>query len=82
MRIRFSMKTGLGLAMVSAFVLALPFMVTGAQAEEFGPVAAIKVDAKKAAVGKRLFFDKRLSGDASQSCATCHPGSGRSDALN
>ena len=39
---------------------------------DFGPIKAMKVDAKKAALGKRLFFDVRLSGDASISCATCH----------
>ena len=38
----------------------------------YGPVKMIKVDAKKAELGKRLFFDVRLSGDASISCATCH----------
>ncbi len=37
-----------------------------------GPVAAIKVNAKKAELGKRLFFDPKLSGDAAISCATCH----------
>jgi len=37
-----------------------------------GPVDKIKVDAKKAALGKRLFFDAKLSGDAAISCATCH----------
>ncbi len=39
---------------------------------EFGPVGQIKVDAKKAELGKRLFFDRRLSGDAALSCASCH----------
>src|ERR1700737_3985956 len=28
--------------------------------------------AEKVAVGKRLFFDTRLSADGSTSCATCH----------
>lgn len=41
-----------------------------------GPVqplpAALKVDARKAALGKKLYFDKRLSGDDTVSCATCH----------
>ncbi len=36
------------------------------------PVPAFKVDARKAALGKRLFFDPRLSGDATISCASCH----------
>ncbi|MDM8547053.1 cytochrome c peroxidase [Candidatus Venteria ishoeyi] len=33
---------------------------------------ALKINEAKAALGKRLFFDKRLSGDAAISCATCH----------
>ncbi len=32
----------------------------------------MSVDAKKAELGKRLFFDNRLSGDSAISCATCH----------
>ncbi len=53
-----------------------------AAGEAFGPVEPIKFDAKKAALGKRLFFDKRLSGDAAISCATCHdPEKGFADGL-
>lgn len=33
---------------------------------------APKVDDKKAALGAKLFFDTRLAGDTSTSCATCH----------
>ncbi len=48
----------------------------------FGPVKALKVHAKRAELGKRLFFDKRLSGDAAISCATCHiPEKGFADGL-
>lgn len=32
----------------------------------------VKVDARKAALGERLFHDKRLSGDGSVACASCH----------
>ncbi len=32
--------------------------------EDFGPVSAIEVKADMAELGKRLFFDPRLSGDA------------------
>ncbi len=39
-------------------------------AENFEP--RLKIDTAKAELGKRLFFDKRLSGDAVISCATCH----------
>jgi cytochrome c peroxidase len=51
-------------------------------AEDFGPVAPIKFDAKKAELGKRLFYDVRLSGDSAISCATCHnPEKGFADGL-
>ena len=53
-----------------------------ASADGFGPIKAPKVNAKKAALGKRLFFDPRLSGDAAISCATCHiPAKGFGDGL-
>ena len=62
---------------VGAAVAASP-----ALAAEFGPVNQVEVDAKKAALGKRLFFDPRLSGDAAISCSTCHiPAKGFSDGL-
>ena len=55
---------------------------TDVSAQELGPVKPIEVDAKKAELGKRLFFDKRLSGDAAISCATCHdPAKGFADGL-
>ena len=66
-------------AFVAAAVAGLPATTT---AEDFGPVKPMKVDAKKAALGKRLFFDKRLSGDAAISCSTCHiPEKGFADGL-
>ena len=56
--------------------------VSARAAEDFGPVPAIKVDPAKAALGKRLFFDKRLSGDAAIACASCHmPDKGYGDGL-
>jgi len=52
------------------------------QAQEFGLVPQADVDAAKAALGKRLFFDPRLSGDAAISCSTCHnPEKGFADGL-
>lgn len=37
---------------------------------------------EKAELGKKLFFDRRLSGDGTMSCATCHdPETGYSDGL-
>lgn len=59
-------------------------IVFGVAAEPaaIGPVPAVKFDKAKAELGKRLFFDKRLSGDAALSCASCHvPEKGFSDGL-
>jgi len=44
----------------------------GYTAPDIGPLPEIKIDKAKAELGKRLFFDARLSGDAAISCATCH----------
>ena len=65
----------------AAVVLAGCFATPGL-AQEFGPVPKIEVNAARAALGKRLFFDARLSGDAAISCATCHnPEKGFADGL-
>ncbi len=60
----------LGAALMCATVLGGP--VTAGEMAALGPVEAPEVDAAKAALGKRLFFDPRLSGDAAIACATCH----------
>ncbi len=52
---------GLGLAFSAA-----------AEAPDIGPLPALEVNKAKAELGKRLFYDKRLSGDAAVACATCH----------
>ncbi len=47
----------------------------GAHAAEYpdiGPLPQLEIDNAKAELGKRLFFDKRISGDAGISCASCH----------
>jgi len=62
-------RSALMTAFLSGTVLAFPAI---SNAQDFGPVVAPKFDAAKAALGKRLFFDKRLSGDVSLSCASCH----------
>ncbi len=72
----------LKLGMALAVLISMTMNTSVAPAHESGPVEAIKVDPKKAALGKRLFFDKRISGDASMACATCHiPEKGFSDGL-
>ncbi len=68
--------------------LVLPLCLVGAPAVDaqengFGPLAPLEVKAELAELGKRLFFDKRLSGDAALSCASCHdPEKGFSDGLS
>jgi len=50
--------------------------------DAIGPIVAPEVNEAKALLGKRLFFDKRLSGDAAISCSSCHqPENGYSDGL-
>lgn len=59
--------------------LAVPAVVS---AQEIGPITAPEYNAAKAELGKRLFFDKRLSGDVALSCASCHdPEKGFTDGL-
>ena len=81
MRIWFQGAVRLGI--VSAFIFAVFASIPSASiADQFGPVKAMKIDAKKAALGRRLFFDKRLSGDAAISCSNCHiPEKGFGDGL-
>lgn len=43
-----------------------------ARAADPSPVKPIEVKGELAALGKRLFYDPRLSGDTSLSCASCH----------
>ena len=56
------------IALASILILSGPL----AASEDFGPVPAIDADKALAKLGKRLFFDVRLSGDASTACASCH----------
>ncbi len=75
--------------LISAGLLMAATMAAGAMltpqialAQDFGPVPQAEVDAAKAALGKRLFFDPRLSGDAAISCSSCHnPEKGFADGL-
>jgi len=48
------------------------FSAQAAKYPDIGSLPPLKIDKAKAELGKRLFFDKRLSGDAGISCATCH----------
>ncbi len=64
-----------GRQLIVASGLSLALAVSSAMAgetPEIGPLPQLKTDMLKAALGKRLFFDKRLSGDAGIACASCH----------
>lgn len=52
---------------------ALPIMVVPATGQAITPIPAeLKLDARKVALGRRLFHDTRLSRDDTVSCASCH----------
>ena len=79
-----------GFTMAVCFIAALLIGGAGAAQEKkfppLGPLPPVPVpadnpmSAAKVALGKLLFFDARLSGDASTSCASCHsPESGWGD---
>ena len=64
---------GLRGALLAPIVVALTgVMSMPAGADDFGPVKALEVNRDLADLGKRLFFDERLSGDTSLACASCH----------
>lgn len=72
------------ITLFSVFVL----MPITAVAGKLEPVGAVPVPAgnpqtlEKIELGKKLFFDRRLSGDGTMSCSTCHdPEKGYSDGL-
>ena len=67
---------------LAAFTVSVLVAGGALAADDFGPVPPIEVNPELAALGQRLFFDPRLSGDASISCASCHsPEHGFSDGL-
>ncbi len=72
-------KILLPLAVLTVFLIGY---ATPLWSEPLGNLKPLKVDAKKAALGKRLFFDERLSGDGALSCASCHqPEKGFADGM-
>ncbi|MGO1117245.1 cytochrome-c peroxidase [Rhodovibrionaceae bacterium A322] len=74
------MRLKKSLLAAAAIVAPVALALGTAQANDLGPVKAMEVDEAKAALGKRLFFDPRLSGNAELSCSSCHnPETGFSD---
>lgn len=57
---------------LSAIAIAAGLLASTALAQEVTPEPALEVNAARAELGKRLFYDTRLSGDTSLSCASCH----------
>lgn len=57
-----------------SFLITTLGIVTATSAQELAPLGRPEKqpDAQQVALGKQLFFDPRLSGDATLSCATCH----------
>ncbi|MDP1634769.1 MAG: cytochrome c peroxidase, partial [Gallionellaceae bacterium] len=61
---------------------ALAGLAATSAAADLAPLPEAKFNAAQAELGKFLFFDERMSGDAALSCATCHdPKKGWSDGL-
>jgi cytochrome c peroxidase len=58
--------------LVAVMGLGMTFSHGAIGAQNIGPLPKLKVNKAKAELGKRLFFDKRLSGDAGIACADCH----------
>ena len=74
-----------GVATAIALSLSVGVSASFAAGHGHGPVKKIDVNAAKAELGKRLFFDRRLSGDAGIACSDCHDpnhGFGSKEALS
>jgi cytochrome c peroxidase len=66
-------RSWLGAAVVLAPLLADPGLALAQGGEPLRPLPPdSKADPARAALGKLLFFDPRLSGERRSSCATCH----------
>lgn len=51
-----------------------PVVTAGRAVEPITPIpSTVSLDARRVALGERLFGDTRLSGDNKHSCAACHP---------
>lgn len=59
---------------IGAALMGATLMAAFASADlvPLGPIEAPEVNEARALLGQRLFFDKRLSGDAALACASCH----------
>ncbi|KZL05132.1 Cytochrome c551 peroxidase precursor [Pseudovibrio axinellae] len=72
-------KLGVTMRLLVGMSIAL-MTSTAAFATDLGPVAKIEQNPALVELGKRLFYDSRLSGDTNFSCSTCHdPAKGFTD---
>ena len=53
-------------------LLAVAFAGSAALAQDVGPLKPMDVKPELAELGKRMFYDTRLSGDTTLACASCH----------
>ena len=58
--------------LAAALGLGVAFGAQAGKYPDIGSLPQLKTNDAKAALGKRLFFDKRISGDAGIACADCH----------
>jgi cytochrome c peroxidase len=76
---------GLRIIVCILFTLCLPLSLNAQNIEPLPPLPIFPenpITPEKVELGKKLFFDRRLSGDGTMSCATCHnPETGYSDGL-
>lgn len=71
-------QTGFGMnILVAGLLILLPWFVSVACGAVAEPLPQLQTpQAKEVALGQMLFFDRRLSGDGTMSCAVCHLPSG------
>lgn len=69
------MRSAIRIMLFVAALLLLPAMASALHLEPFEEVPVPEANPQtpaKIELGKKLFFDRRLSGDGTMSCATCH----------
>ncbi len=77
------MMRRMGLLVAGTALILTASLANAGEYPDIGPLPKRKApDPKKVEMGKRLFFDPRLSGDGAISCATCHdPKKGYGDGM-
>jgi len=69
----FIIQSVIGSVILLVFLIVPVTGLSGDVSQDIGPLPKIKAPGpERAALGKLLFFDLRLSGDANLSCASCH----------